>query len=94
MSALVEVVELTERDRWPFENDLWKCSEGDSCCQAEAADLGGWLVEDPDYGYETARYNTPFVAVFEDGTCRLVCEDCADALEEVRDHDEEQRRSR
>lgn len=93
MSALVEVVELTERDRWPFEDALWRCSEAEECATLGAAWLGGVLVEDAD-GREWGTYHTPFVAVFEDGTCRLVCEDCASALEEVRDHDEEQRRSR
>lgn len=79
MSNLIEVLEMTDRHRfrWPFET--WKCGRGEDCCYREPSPLGVQLVEYNDV--EQGAYVTPYIAVFYDGTALMVCEDCAVELE-------------
>jgi hypothetical protein len=80
---LVDVLEMpsANQERWPFEE--WRCQMGQDCCCTDPAPLGHWLTEDY-YGNEVGSVGYPFIAVFDDGTVLMVCEDCAVNLEEER----------
>jgi hypothetical protein len=83
VALLIEVFEPNVRhvEHWGFED--WRCQRGDNCCSEPAALLGNVLKENA-YGNEYPTIEYPFVALMDDGTALVVCEDCAVALEEDR----------